>query len=275
MTLEHRPASSQAFIKIALERILSALVKTVAHFGITYPELVGWLKRAYVLEVQKELVKQGENVTVSRISVSSGIHRKDVKRLLEEGQVKPSTERSSLTARLISLWVGDSRYLDKDGLPKQLPRNGDNSFESLVQSVSTDVRSRAVLDDLVKRGIVLVEAEQLQLNQQALFPSDDLETKIEFLARNVSDHISTCHRNLQGVEPPLPERSVFYDRLSQTSVDSLQQLATQKMTQLILDVNQSAQSLSERDDQNPEGNHHRFILGSYFYREQEGTKHDS
>ena len=275
MTLESRPASSQAFMKIALERILSALIKTILHFGITYPELLDWIKRAYVKEVQKDLIKQGENVTVSRISVSSGIHRKDVKRLLEDNPSEPTSERTSLTARLISLWVGDSRYIDKDGQPRLLPKNGDNSFESLVLSVSTDVRSRAVLDDLVKRGIVLVKDNKLQLNQEALFPSDDLETKIEFLARNVSDHISTCHRNIQGGEPSLPERSVFYDRLSEESVDQLQQLATDKMTQLILDVNQSAQKLSEHDDLHPEENHHRFILGTYFYREQEGTEHES
>lgn len=275
MTRECIPASSNSFITIALGRILSALIKTVVHFGITYPELIERIKRVYVAEVEKDLIKQGQNVTLSRISLVSGVHRKDVKRLLTEDIPDATPIRASLTARLISLWVGDSRYIDKQGQPKLLPLHGNHSFETLVLSVSSDVRSRTVLDDLIKRGIVIVCDDRLQLNQDALFPSDDLETKIEFLARNVSDHISSCYHNIQGVEAPLPERSVFYDRLSKESVDQLQLLATQKITNLILEVNQSAQQLAERDDKQTEGNDHRFILGSYFYREQEETEHDN
>ncbi len=275
MSFECIPASSQSFMKIALGRILSALVRTVIHFGITYPELIEKIKRAYVTEVQKELTKQGDNITLSRISVVSGVHRKDVKRLLTDEQTESSPEKPSLTARLISLWIGDSRYIDKNGHPKLLQPHGSNSFESLVCSVNTDIRSRTVLDDFIKRKIVLVQGDRLKLNQEALFPSDDLDTKIEFLARNVSDHISTCHQNIQGSDLPLPERSVFYDQLSKSSVDKLQTLATDKMTKLILEINQSAQALAEKDDHNSKNNDHRFILGTYFYREQEDTKHDS
>ncbi len=274
MPHEYSPANSKSFIKIASERILSALIRTVVNFGVTYPELIERIKLAYVKEVEQDLVSQDEKVTLSRISVISGVHRKDVKRLLSTELSDSDTERSSLTARLISLWVGDSRYIDRSGQPKLLPAHGDISFESLVLSISTDIRSRTVLDDLIRRGIVIVCDDKLKLNQEALFPSDDLETKIEFLARNISDHILTCHHNIQRTEDSLPERSVFYDRLSKDSVDLLQQLASEKITELVLEINQLAQKRAEIDDLES-GNLHRFILGSYFYREQEEAKHDS
>lgn len=275
MSVEASSTGSSTMHK-ATGKILSALVRMVVYFGITFPELVEWLKRAYVREVERELTKQGDKVTMSRISVVSGVHRKDVKRFLEENNPSATaSEKSSITARILSLWLGDSRYLDASGQPRVLERTGDDSFDSLVTSISKDIRSRTVLDDLIQREVVFEKNKQLVLNLDALFPSDDLETKIEFLARNVSDHIATCQRNLQGNESPLPERSVFYDKLSEESVDELQRYAAEQSQQLILKINQLAQRLAENDDKQSLAESHRFLLGTYFYREKEEKHRDS
>ncbi|MEC8080297.1 MAG: DUF6502 family protein [Pseudomonadota bacterium] len=257
---------NNAFLR-ALKAVLSPLVRLVVRFGVTYPEFLELLKRVYVEEVRRELKQKNEKVTLSRISVISGVHRKDVRRFMDEPDpVAP--EKVSLTSRLVSIWLGDRRYLDAQGEPAVLPRHGTNSFEALVSSVSKDVRPRTLLDEWLERGLIEVCEEGYKLNPLALYPSDDLATKISFFARNTSNHIATCDHNLSEVGNPFPERSVYYNRLTEASVDELQHYISQASQQLLVDVNKKAQHLAEQDDLSGDGKH-RFILGTYFYREQE------
>lgn len=274
MSKNSSTSTAHSVLRRSVGRILNALVRTVVHFGVTYPELSEWIKSAYVSALKDELTARGDKVTMSRISLASGVHRKDVKRLLEEMESDAISEKVSLTARLISLWVGDSRFLDEHGEPLALPKSGAISFESLVSEVSVDIRPRTVLDDFLQRNLVLQESDRITLNQAALFPSDDLETKLEFLARNVSDHLLACQHNIASTAPSLPERSVFYDKLSPSSVDELQLLASKESQALILKLNKRAQELAKRDDAEKLNEYHRFILGSYFYREQQKDDSD-
>ncbi|BFM50034.1 DUF6502 family protein [Marinomonas sp. THO17] len=265
--------ATKQLIAKAIKKVLASLVRLIVRHGITFPELNEWLKQAYVEEVKKELEKQGEKSTLSRISLISGVHRKDVKRLtdlsVEEEQSK--TEKISLTSRLLSLWMGDSSYLDHEGEPLVLPKTGTPSFESLVISISRDVRPRTVLDDLIQRGIIKEEPQGYRLIQEAIFPSDDLATKMAFFGRNTADHIATCEHNIRGDQPSLPERSVFYNHLSAASVEQLRGLADKESKALIVKLNKQAQQFAKQDDQQALKDSYRFILGTYFYQ----TKDDS
>lgn len=260
-------SSSDQLIPKALKKVLSALVRLVVRFGITYPEFLEVLKRAYVEEVRRDLERKSDKITLSRISVVSGVHRKDVKRFTDETSEAPS-EKMSLTSRLVNLWLGDSQYLDEQGKPKGLPRQGDTSFESLVRSVSRDVRPRTILDEWCERGLVEECDGLIRLNPTALYPSDDLATKISFFAHNVADHIATCEHNLRDTHDLYPERSVLYRRLSKESVDTLQHLANEESQAALVRINKKAQQLAKQDELVGAGDL-RFICGMYCYREQE------
>lgn len=255
-------------LSAALKKVLSSLVRLVVRFGITYPEFLELLKRVYVQEVQRDLEQKKEKVTISRISVVSGVHRKDVKRFVEEPDLDTIPEKASLTARLVSLWLGDSRFVDDDGEPKALRKQGDSSFEELVSSISKDIRARTIIDEWLERGLIKAVKDGYVLQQEALYPSDDLSTKLSFFARNTSNHIAACEYNLQHSDHTYPERSVYYNQLSQASVDQLQEYISKESHQLLVKVNKKAQAFAEVDDAQG-GGQHRFILGAYFYREQE------
>ncbi|TPE53412.1 hypothetical protein FJM67_07095 [Maribrevibacterium harenarium] len=261
---------TKQLIAKAMKKVLGSLVRLLLRQGIDYGAVQEWLKQAFVEETRKELERRGEKVTLSRISVISGVHRKDVKRLSEiQEQETPRNERSSITSRLVSLWLGDSQYLNEQGQPKCLSRSGEDSFDALVESVSKDVRPRTILDDWLQRGLISGNDQQgYELNAQALYPSEDQATKVAFFARNTADHIAACEHNLRGESSPFPERSVFYNHLSKDSVDELQQLASEQGQALLIRLNKRAQELARQDDAQGGGDH-RFILGTYFYREQE------
>ena len=104
------------------------------------------LKDIFVEVAEKEFKIGNKPSTDSHLSLLTGIHRKDIKRLRQCAHSNTETipHAVSLGARLVSLWTSDARYLDENNQPKPLPRftkkGGDISFEGLVASVSCDIR---------------------------------------------------------------------------------------------------------------------------------------
>ncbi|MDV7400972.1 DUF6502 family protein, partial [Arthrospira platensis SPKY1] len=73
----------------AVRRILLPLVRFLVAKGITYPFLSELLKSLYV-EVADRDFRLGEGPpTDSRITLITGVHRKDVARLRKAGEVSP------------------------------------------------------------------------------------------------------------------------------------------------------------------------------------------
>lgn len=269
---------SESMTMRVTRRVLRPLVRLFTSQGISFTQLIELLKEIYVKEVARDLERAGERCTYSRISVISGVHRKDVKRLMEiEEGIPPASRKISVSARLFSIWSGTPEYLDAEGRPRPLPRLGTDesepSFETLVSSVISDVRPRAILDEWLSRGIVSIdESEMVRLNEEAIYPNKTIEDKLHHFGRNVADHISACDYNLNLEEDgkSLPERAVFFGGLSQESVDQLQKSATKWLQKSLLAINAEALELAKRDDEK-EAAEERFTFGAYFYRERKGN----
>ncbi len=258
----------------ATKRVLRSLVRLFIKQGVAYPQIIEILKELYVKEVHQTLEESGERVTHSRISIMSGVHRKDVKRLLEIADLNEQPERKvSATSRILSIWCGSDTYLDNEGNPVSLPRTSQTeneiSFDGLISSQISDVRPRAIFDDWLNREIIRLDENGLiHLVHESIFPGKEQEEKLYYFARNTADHIAACDYNLTHSDHSLPERSLFFDGLSQQSINQLQQSAEKWAHQSLMALNSEALKLADRDDS--QGDHHeRFTYGIYFYREQE------
>jgi hypothetical protein len=254
---------------------LRPLVKLLLHYSVQYPYFANLLKLAYV-EVATQMPIAGKPQTDSRVSLLTGIHRLDVKRLRSEivsGNDEPPAS-VSLGALVVSRWAALPEYLDNKGRPLPLPRLASSgspaSFESLVQSVSKDIRPRVVLDEWLRLGVAQVdELDRVTLVTDAFVPSHGLDEKLFYLGKNVHDHLGACAHNLtQQDTPPLLERSVYYDHLSLDSTLILSAYARQLASQAMQAYGQKAMELQERD--HPSGNAtHRVTYGHYYYQADE------
>ncbi len=257
-----------------MHRILRALVRLLLRFQITYPTAAQWLKAIYVEVAEREFPVAGKPQSDSRITLLTGVHRKEVRRLREAGptaQAVPGTV--SLGALLVANWIGDARYLDDQGRPRPLPRLARQtdgvSFESLVQSVSKDIRPRVVLDEWLRLGICHVDAQdRVWLDTDAFVPEQGFDEKAYYLGRNVHDHLLTCLHNITSPEPPWIERSVYYDRLTAEDVAQLADYAREKGMEALRAVNRRAMVLQQKsaarsDTVGPR----RMNFGVYFYEE--------
>lgn len=254
----------------AVKQILRPLVRLLIHFEITFPTLRELLKSVYV-EIAGELIEaDGNPATHSRIYILTGVHRKDIKRLQQEDDVDTATPNLSLGGELIARWMGQPEYLDDRGNPRPLPRSGSDEspgFEQLVISASKDVRPRAVLDEWLRQGLVSINGDIVELNQQAFIPSANFENLCFYLGRNLRDHLGSAAHNLLEGQPPMLERSVYYGNLSAESVRLLNETATRAGMDLLTRINKEAMRLHEAD-QGRDDARHRFTLGCYWYQQE-------
>ena len=254
----------------ALHRLLRPLVRALIAKGITFPSLSRLLKQVYVEVARDEFPVPGKPQTDSRISLLTGVHRKDIKALRERprGGDAPSPVLSR-NAHLIALWTGAPDYIDGRGrpraLPRQRPKNGGPSFEGLVASVSTDIRARAVLDEWVRRGLARVDEDDLvHLDMTAFVPNEDFGDLAYYFGRNLRDHIAAAGHNLLGAKPAMLERAVYYEKLRPGSVEELAGYSRELGSEALVRVNQKAFELAERDKDAGDATR-RMTFGVYFY----------
>lgn len=263
-------APSRAVIR-ALRQICAPLARLMLARGISYPQFAELMKGVFVEVAEREFRIAGKAQTDSRVSLLSGVHRKDVRRLRGAPPDADSVAAKSVSlgAQLVAAWTGLRRFRDKQGRPLPLPRLHSQaagvSFESLVERVSSDIRARAVLDELLRLGVVHMDAQdRAVLNAEAFVPRGGEEEKLVYFGRNLRDHAAAATHNVLGEDEPYLERSVHYDALSPASIRELAALAETQGMAAVQGLNRRAIELEERDAAAP-GARRRFTFGVYFY----------
>ncbi|MBY0508796.1 MAG: hypothetical protein K2P94_01465 [Rhodospirillaceae bacterium] len=255
----------------AVKRLLRPVVRLLISKGMGLPALTEVLKEVYVDVALREFPTRGKKQTDSSISILTGVHRKDVKRLRTKKDRGPQAPRSvSIGAQLVARWVGSRETTDKKGRPLPLPRQAESaggpSFDALVAGVSTDVRPRAVLDEWLRLGIAHLDAdERVVLNQLAFVPQKGFEEKAFYLGRNIHDHVAAAAHNLLGEGNPQLERSVHYSGLTSESAKALAAASERVGMEALLEINRLALQLISQDKGN-ENATRRINFGLYFYK---------
>ena len=264
----HSPA-----LVAALRRVLRPFIKLMLAKGLTYPYLAELLKDLFVQVADREFRIGSKSSTDSHLSLLTGIHRKDIKRLRQNiyADAEFVPQSVSLGMRLINLWISDTRYLDENNKPKPLPRyikdGGEISFEGLVASVSCDIRSRVVLDEWLRLGIAHFDDEnRVCLNTAAFVPVNGFEEMAYYFGHNLHDHAAAATSNLLGKNQPYLERSVHYDELSADSINKLTEKSHQLGMDALLVLNKEAMQLEKSDAIKP-GPRYRMTFGVYYYNE--------
>jgi hypothetical protein len=258
----------------AIRYILRPLVRLLLSHGISFQAFCDLARSAYVKVAEEEFRLAAKPQTDSRISLLTGIHRREVNRLRNEPVAEPTlSQHASRSALLLAIWSGHAEYLDEQGAPLALPRlaakGGVRSFEAMVQSVSKDFRARVVLDEWLRQGIVTLDAEdRVHLHPEAFVQPQGLEEKVFYFGQNIRDHLAATVHNVRGGEPPFLERCVFYDKMSAGSASELSAYARTVGMRALQSVNKRAAELQKRDQGRPDAAY-RTNFGVYYFSESE------
>ena len=230
-----------------LDPLLAPLAKLMVRLGVPFPELAERLKAHFVQAATQ--ASEGK-VTDSRLSVMTGLQRRDIARL--KG-FEPKAPRQTHLSRLVDLWARD-----QNGAPLDRAE-----FEDLAWQVRRDVHPRTMLDTLAAAGTIKIEGAQIQLLQPSYQPSAGSEDQLSYLARNMGDHLSAAVENVIDA-PTHFERAAHFTGLTPDQVAELEaQFAKDYMEVLETIANQAADmKLSAPKDAKS-----RFRAGGYFFKE--------
>lgn len=254
----------------AVQRLLRPLVRLLLAFGVNYPAFVNLIKGVFVDVAARDFPDDGKPISDSQVSVLSGVHRREVKRLRDEMmQHRAPPLAVSLGGQIVARWCADPRCLDNQRRPAPLPRlaskGGDVSFEKLVEGVSKDIRSRAVLDEWLRLGVArLDEQDRVHLLESAFIPVQGFDEKAFYFGKGMHDHMAASTHNMLGIAPPLLDRVAYYDALTPESAAKLRELARGLALGALQEINRQALELQLQDAKR-EGAHAQVTFGTYFY----------
>lgn len=258
----------------SVSQVLRPLARLMIDHGLQLIPMVELLKKALVDEAMSGYGLADKGSTDTRVALLTGVHRKDVKRLREQPHADATPPMVPLAASVVARWISDPRYLHADRSPRALARTpgrgqaGEPDFTQLVAEVSRDVGARAVLDELVRLGVVELTDEGLALlKTKAFVPQGDQGDAFHFLAANVSDHLATAVHNLQPgrVGEPMLEQSAFSHDLTAHQANELHALARQLWANALQQFLQTA-TVAEERSLGAEGPKQRIRFGVYLHQ---------
>ena len=272
----HSPTPPTSLLH-ALRRVMRPLVRLMVRKGVTFTYFSDMLKGVFVEVAEQEFRLDANAPSDSRISLLTGVHRKDVKRLRSQspdvGDDLPAAV--SLGAHLVSTWQTTPPFCTRPGEPAPLARlastGGERSFDALVARVSKDIRARVVLDEWLRLGIARVdEHDRVHLETAAFIPQKGFDEKAAYFGHNVHDHACAAVHNLTADGAPYFERSVHYDALSAASIARLRDAVSSEGMQALLAFNSLAADLEAQDAGTADARQ-RVTIGLYFYSEAAST----
>ena len=265
--------SRSSIVLAAVLHAFRPLARLLLRHGVTYPAFTTALKQVFLRAAIEELRSDGRKQTDSAVSLLSGVHRRDVRNLGRKASAAlAEAEPVGIANQVAARWLGEADYLDPQGQPRALPRTGDGrSFDALVAAVSSDVRPRAVLDELVRLGMAEeTAAGEVRLREHGFVPREGFDEMAALMRENLHDHLAAASRNLEG-EHNFLEQAVFVDELTAQSAHDLHVVSARAWRQAFKTVMTEAQARWQHDQAHAtaEQRTYRVRFGSYFYAADE------
>lgn len=265
-------------LTVAVIRILQPLVRILLRNGVSFGTFSDIVKWVYVDTAANEFGIANRKQTISRISVITGLSRKEVKRVKEKTRPADTAiaEQYNRAARVITAWRRERPYADQKGNPLDLPIAGDGpTFAGLVRRFSGDLPYRAVLDELVNAGAVeITQNDQVRLLSDSYLSGNDDKMKLHILGTDTGSLIETIDHNLQADElQRFFQRKVQYDNLPEEALPVFQTMAAESAQSLLEDLDRW---LARHDrDTNPKSQgtgRHCAGLGIYYFQKPYNDK---
>lgn len=251
-----------------VEKIFAAVLKSIskilANNNFQLRDSVELLKRAMVTAATEDGAASD-----SLISLRTGVHRKDVKRI-REGVNSNFAENPPTKglARVLSLWANDPRFCDPDGKPRLLLRadTGDQpGFDSLVRTSKVDLAPATVLQELVTQSLVLQHDDGGIELLSTTFVGRSGPAALRAFEATVTDHLRIAVDNV--LSPPGAPRQfdqvVRYSHLSDASVEKLETEARKLARAYLEHMNAMAHRLQSEDDATGQLANGRFVSGVF------------
>lgn len=262
----------------AVARMLRPLVRFLLRAGVSYGAFADFARWVYVDVVMKEFGISGRKQTKSRVSVLTGLTRRQVDQVMRDPPPHEAAEadRYNRAARVLTAWTDDPRFLDPEGRPLELPLEDSGqktgkgpSFNDLVHAASAETPPRAILDELRNAGAVSVgKTDRVKLEKAYYIPTTSEAEKLDILGMSAADLISTIDKNFFDPEQDeaLFQRVVYNLRLRPNALPEVRKRVREILQEVADDTDRFLYQVSDRPTQvDPEQEYTRAGIGLYYF----------
>lgn len=203
--------------------------------GLKVQDVFEVLKAVFVSVATDELTKSGEAPSKSRISVITGLQRRDISRLLDDD---PGAQKSNnILTKIIGHWGSDKRFRRSDG-PRELTFEGVQSeFFNLVQSVSKDLNPYTILFELERLGAVERREDRLVLKARSFEARENIEQGWSLWSQDAEDLVYSVEENLsKKKEIPNLHIATRYDNIVYEQIPALRRWLLEKGAQFHAEI---------------------------------------
>lgn len=205
----------------AFRFLLVPLVRILLRNGITFNEISEVIKGAYARVAATDFEVPGRPMSYSRLSITTGIARRDFERVLgDEDRLRRALESNAgRLANVLQGWHNDPEYMGPYGFPRDLEFEqevtGGPSFADLVARYASDISPQLMLEELMRVGAATIaeESGMIRVLKRTYIPEQMAPELIEVFARGVRRYVETIDHNLGEQDPQKRrfERWVFPD----------------------------------------------------------------
>lgn len=220
----------------AVRRLLRPLMRVMLKNGISSEDFEVVARQVFVDVAEQDFALPNRKQSDSRISVLTGLSRKQVARLRKQTNISlgGADARQNRAHRVITGWLRE--FTDDTGAPIALPLEGKTSFDTLVKRFAGDVPSRAVADELLRIGnAVMLENGYLELVSRGYLPKPLSDDMLVLFGTHVADFLNTWDHNLSVKDgtTPMFQREVTYRYIHQDDVEEFNRLANKRGQNLL------------------------------------------
>lgn len=189
--------------------------------GLTWREFSEIGKSVFVEVATDEYGIAGRPTNVSRVSILTGISRKEVKRqrdLLAETEAMPANKTGGAT-RVLSGWHQDADFVASDGQPRMLDaESGGNEFPELCRRYAIEIPATTMLKELKRVGAVEESGDgKLAVKLRYYMPTQLDPQWVMNAGEYLADLTNTINQNID-IDEGGPTH--FLGRASEPEIDS-------------------------------------------------------
>ncbi|MCB0351913.1 MAG: hypothetical protein KDD64_00260 [Bdellovibrionales bacterium] len=208
-----------------VKNLLRPMIRFALRQGLRWSVLQETVRELLVEAAVETSTAEGKKSVVSKISLITGIDRRDVKRLIRTENELDRFDPGVLSKVLLR-WRVEDQYITRSGSPRVLTYlTADNSFERLVREVSTDFHPGTVLSELERLEMVEYDDGKVRLKRRfasvrqdvlAGFAtvSNDIEGLLEGSAENILSEQEVSNAHLR----------TYFDNIYRESIPAVKRL---------------------------------------------------
>lgn len=229
----------------SFRKVLRPFIKLLVRAGVSYGEFSEVVKSVYVDCAAREGFARGNRESRARISMTTGVPRRDVDRYIDAdgGSLDGTPSLGGIMVEVLQRWHTDPRFIGPYGIPLELEFEGigeSRSFKKLVSLVDASVDPQDILDELIRVGSVTFSGERhiRATSRSFLTPFGVSSEQLEYFVNTISLLAGTLEFNMDARnEAKRLERFVIADRgLTAENIVKFETYVRQQAGNFLLDL---------------------------------------